>query len=586
MNHSWQRLSLVVLGLTVSVPVFAQPDRLPSAAPRAPAQLPVEKGQPLPKPGSMPPGTNPLVPKPQDDLLPPPRLVPQPGVPGQPGEPGKDGKFLPGGGVPKGKGQEPTPPLPELPPLPPLAGRPTDDQPDTPLELREVVESVELHYPLLAAIEQERTIAGGQLLSSLGSFDLRLNSLQFSNSGTFPHYRSDYALNQLTPFGGASLFAGYRQGLGSFPDYEGKAITGEGGELRAGVRLPLLRDRAIDRARANVAQAQITRQIAEPTIETQRIAFLQAATKTYYTWIGAGLRVKLVEQLLDQARLRSDQIADRVRAGATPLIDHLDNQQTIAARQALLVSARRLLQRATIELSLFYRDSAGNPILVSEKRLPPSFPVPLIPRLDEYPQAAELALQQRPEIRLLRLQYERLLVELRLQENQLLPGLNAVIGGAQDMGLGKKDLDRSNFFVEAGFDLPLQRRDARGKILAIQGQLSQIAERLRFARDTILANVQDTLSALDQAYELREQAALRLKYVKQVEEGEVIRFELAGNDLLRVLLRELATFDARLTLLDAEIEYFRSLADYQAALGIGAYPAPPFDRNNPVRKLE
>ena len=586
MNHSWQRLSLVVLGLTVSVPVFAQPDRLPSAAPRAPAQLPVEKGQPLPKPGSMPPGTNPLVPKPQYDLLPPPRPLPQPGVPGVPGEPGKDGKFLPGGGVPKGKGQEPTPPLPELPPLPPLAGRPTDDQPDTPLELREVVESVELHYPLLAAIEQERTIAGGQLLSSLGSFDLRLTSLQFSNSGTFPQYRSDYAVNQLTPFGGASFFAGYRQGLGSFPDYEGKAITGEGGELRAGVRLPLLRDRAIDRARANVAQAQITRQIAEPTIETQRIAFLQAATKTYYTWIGAGLRVKLVEQLLDQARLRSDQIADRVRAGATPLIDHLDNQQTIAARQALLVSARRLLQRATIELSLFYRDSAGNPILVSEKRLPPSFPVPLIPRLDEYPQAAELALQQRPEIRLLRLQYERLLVELRLQENQLLPGLNAIIGGAQDMGLGKKDLDRSNFFVEAGFDLPLQRRDARGKILAIQGQLSQIAERLRFARDTILANVQDTLSALDQAYELREQAALRLKYVKQVEEGEIIRFELAGNDLLRVLLRELATFDARLTLLDAEIEYFRSLADYQAALGIGAYPAPPFDRNSPVRKLE
>lgn len=585
MNDAWKRLALVLVGLTVSIPVFAQPNTFPSAVRRGGDQPVVAPGQPSKAP-QLPPGTSPLLPLPGDPILPPPRPLPQPAGPGDGIPPGKDGKFLPGGDVPKGKGQEPTANLPELPPLPPLGGQNVADQPDTPLELREVVESVERHYPLLAAIEQERTIAGGQLLSSLGSFDLRLNALQFSNSGTFPQYRSDYSFNQLTPFGGASLFAGYRQGLESFPSYDGKAITGDGGEVRAGVRLPLLRDRSIDRARANVAQAQIGRLIAEPTIETQRIAFLQAATRTYYTWVGAGLRVKLTEQLLDQARLRSDQIADRVRQGATPLIDHFDNQQTVAARQALLVVAQRALQRATVELSLFYRDAAGNPILVSDKRLPSSFPVPLIPRLDEYPQAAQLALELRPEIRLLRLQYERLLVEQRFQENQLLPGLNAIIGGAQDIGQGSPTLDRSNFFVEAGFDLPLQRRDARGKLLTIQGQLSQLAERLRFARDTILANVQDSLSALNQAYELREQAIIRLEYVKKVEEGEVLRFELAGNDLLRVLLRELATFDARLTLLDAEIEYFRSLADYQAALGIGAVPAPIFDRNNPARKLQ
>ena len=51
--------------------------------------------------------------------------------------------------------------------------------------------------------------------------------------------------------------------------------------------------------------------------------------------------------------------------------------------------------------------------------------------------------------------------------------------------------------------MPAQRRDARGKVAATQSQLMQIQRQLQFAKDKIRAEVQDTYSALERAYDGR-----------------------------------------------------------------------------------
>ena len=126
-----------------------------------------------------------------------------------------------------------------------------------PLALDEVLFSVERNYPLLRAIEQERGIAGGRLVTSMRAFDLNLNAGADGQGTTYDNFRSTLGVSQGLPVGGIGAFAGYRNGYGDFPTYNLGQKTADGGEFRAGLTIPLMRDRAIDRPRANIQQARL-----------------------------------------------------------------------------------------------------------------------------------------------------------------------------------------------------------------------------------------------------------------------------------------------------------------------------------------
>lgn len=443
-----------------------------------------------------------------------------------------------------------------------------------PLSLQEVLAAVEANYPLLRSIEQERTVAGGRLLSAMGQFDLNLTAGADGQSpGTYENFRSNFGLSQAIPTGGLGLFANYRNGYGDFPNYSLGQKTADGGEFRAGVSVPLLKDREIDRARATVQQARIDVQIAEPVIDRQRLDFQRAAARTYWAWVAAGERLKLAEDLAKLAAERDGQLKAKVDAGPTANIERVDNQQNIALRNGLLVQAQRGFQQSTIDLSLFLRDSSGQPMLASPSRLP-KFPEVGSLEVKPIEESLQLALQSRPEPRRLRLQREKALVDLRFAMNQTLPTLNAVVSGSQDVGYGKSSssgpygLDRSSLNAGMMFQLPVQRSDARGRVTQAQAQLAQIELQLRNAEDVVRAEVQDIYSALDRAVEFQRQAKNRVELAKTVASAEREQLRLGRSDVLRVTLREQAAFDALLAEVGARQDYFRAAAELKAVLGI------------------
>ncbi|MBM3983798.1 MAG: TolC family protein, partial [Planctomycetes bacterium] len=360
---------------------------------------------------------------------------------------------------------------------------------------------------------------------------------------------------------------------GDFPTYNLGAKTAEGGEFRAGASVPLLRDRAIDRPRANLQQARLDVALAEPVIERQRLDFHRAAARTYWNWVAAGHRLKAVEALVALAVERDDQIKKRVEVGPVANIERIDNQQNIAMRNGVLVQAQRGFQQATIELSLFLRDERGRPTLAGPERLP-AFPDarPLDP--EAFDEALATAFQNRPEPLRLRLLRDKAAVELRLADNQMLPGVNAVVAAAQDAGPGKSStsgpngLDRTTLSAGVAVALPAQRRDARGRVLAARALVGQFDEQLRQAEDVVRADVQDTFSALERAYEFAQQAQKRVELARLVARAERAQLAAGRSDVLRVTLREQAAFEAELTAIGASQGYFRALADFRAALGI------------------
>ena len=482
-----------------------------------------------------------------------------------------------GGGGPVKAGSVPPPPPDEPAPIP---GSPTST--GGPLGLDEVLVSVDQHYPLLRAVEQERVLAGGRLVTAMGAFDFNMTAgADGTGPATYDSFRSNLGVNQLFPGGGVGVFAGYRQGYGEFPTYNLGQKTADGGEFRAGAVVPLLQNREIDRPRAQVMQARLDTRIAEPVIERQRIDFHRAAARVYWAWVAAGQRKRFADELVELAADRDEQLKARIKEGYTANVERIDNQQNLALRYGVQVQARRAFQQATIDLSLFLRDQAGRPTLAGMDRLPPDFPrvEPIDPK--EFDRALQTAFELRPEPRRLRLQREKAVVDLRLAQNQILPTLNAGLGGSQDAGPGKSSLsgpnglDRSNLNASLLFALPVQRREARGRAIQAQAQVNQIEQQLRQAEDVVRAEVQDAFSALEAAAAFYEQARVRVELAATVARAERELLKLGRSDVLRVTLREQATFDAEIIEVGAQQDYFRTVAEWRAALGlVGTVPAP------------
>lgn len=442
---------------------------------------------------------------------------------------------------------------------------------ETPLSLDAVLTSVKSRYPpwLAALIQQD--IMNGRARQALGAFDTTLSAAGvFQPSGYYDGGSSYVAVEQPLSMWGGGLYGGYRFSSGFLADYDKNRSQGDG-QAMVGFRLPLLREGTFDKRRADLFKARIDQELADPLILRQHLDFIRAATISYYNWLSAGLRVQLASQLLGNARDRQTAITEMVERGAQAPIVRTDNERLVVSRELALVSARRLLEAHAIELSLFYRDAADQPVRPADTLLPTTFPKINGPAAGQLTGDIAKALIFRPEIRQVELNMAKNGIDQRLARNDLLPNLDLSLEAAQTLGPNdSKTIDRTE--VQAGISLkvPLQRREAKGRLAIAEGQYTQLMRELQFARDQITAAVQDAHSALQAARDQLSRTARNVELAIELEQAENTRFTQGATDLLALQIREQATFDARLLQLQAQTDFFRALANYRAAIAADA----------------
>ncbi|MCB1279329.1 TolC family protein [Prosthecobacter sp.] len=437
-----------------------------------------------------------------------------------------------------------------------------------PLLVGEVLASVQTQYPPYLAALIEQDIANGRTRQALGSFDLNLNVGGSINPAGYYDGQTGYAmLEQPFSMWGGSVYGGYRLSSGFLPNYN-KDRTGVDGEAVLGFRVPLLRDGTIDKRRAMLWQSQIDQELADPYILRQYLDFTRAATIAYYGWLSAGQRLRLAEELLRIAKDRDSAIAEQVKNGASAPIVKVDNERLVVSREIAVVQATRRFQATSIELSLFYRTrDTAEPILASRSRLPAAFPPH--PRPDESQMTADIgkAAIFRPEIRRIELTIEKAEIDRRLAKNNLMPSLDVGLQAGQAVGRSTpKDIERTELEAKIEFKLPLQRREAKGRLDTVDAQISRLQNEKRFARDRIVADVRDSYSALIAAYESLTQTRRNVELARQLQEAEAERLKQGATDLLALQIREQAGFDAKVTEVEAQAEYFRAQANYRAAI--------------------
>lgn len=438
------------------------------------------------------------------------------------------------------------------------------------LTLDEVVKAADERHPMIVVALRDVDAAQGDQLAAEGGFDpVWRASGTIAPVGGYRNGRVDTVVEQPTPLWGTSVFAGYRiaSGMETFPIYDQKLATNQFGEVRAGVRVPLLRDGPIDRRRATITRTTLGVDIAKLEVTRQRIEIVRLAAHRYWDWVSAGRRLSIAREWLSLASKRDDDIASRARSGDVAEIDRTENQRTMLQRRAAVVSAERALFEAGTELSMFYRDDKGAPVVPDVSRLPSVIPdVSGIDALD--PKVAEVqAYARRPELSTIDAQRTQARVELDLARNQRLPAVDVVVAGSKDFGPGDPKWDKPAVEVSLVVDIPLLARPARGRADSAEATRAKLDQRERFMKERIGVDIRNAWMALRTAKDRADLAREELRIAEALEKAEFDKFNAGDSTLLIVNLREQAAAEAAIRLVDGLVDVHKAVATYRAVMG-------------------
>jgi outer membrane protein, heavy metal efflux system len=435
------------------------------------------------------------------------------------------------------------------------------------LTLPEVTRSAALRFPLVIAALRDHEAAQGDLLAAAGSFDPTLRASGTIALGGYPSQRVDVVIEQPTPLWGASVFAGYRLGLGLFPAYDEKIATNRGGEVRGGLRVPLLRDGAIDRRRASISRAELGVELARLGVEQQRLEVTRLAAQRYWDWLAAGRRVAIARAWRDLATARDADLATRLQRGDVPEAERAENERTILQREAQLASMDRALVEAANELSLFLRDAAGAPVTPTIARMPAALPDPSPTDANGARADEDLALMRRPDLARLEAQAAQARVDLDLSRNQRLPAVDVIVSGSSDLGPGDAARAKPVFEASVMVDVPLPGRAPEGRARAARAITARVDAQASLARDRVVTEVRNAAVSVTTARTRVGLAARELALAERLARAELDRFQLGDSTLLIVNLREQASAEAALRHVDALADYHKAVAAYRAILG-------------------
>ena len=449
-----------------------------------------------------------------------------------------------------------------------LAGGPN------PLTIDEVIDSVYRSYPLLDAAAQQRGIAAGEQLAAQGNFDTSLSAA--SENGTLGYYRTHrHRIGLEQPLmGGGEVFGGHRVGRGYFEPWYKERETSEGGELRAGFLAPLARNRNIDSRRAELWRANVGIQAANPEIQGQLIEFVREAGYAYWSWVAAGEKLRIADRIFGLTEDRSDGIRRQVEEGLIDPPELTDNLRLVAEREGNFIDAQRRLRQAALKLALFSRAADGTPAIPGTERLP-RFPDPT--EIDEQQVAQDIAsaIAQRPEMAVLNFVQRQLEIDLAQAENETRPNVDAVVGGAQDVGEPVNRLkDKQQFELDAALylDVPVQRRKARGKRLATQSKIAQVGAKRQMTQEKIATDVQSVYAALVAAYERVRLTREAVENAEDLAQRARRSYAEGATDLLTVALREQFAISDAEKAVDALLLYYLAQVDYRAAMALDQPP--------------
>lgn len=429
------------------------------------------------------------------------------------------------------------------------------------------VSSVDAYYPQLDAADSRRRIASARRLEVQGAFDPVMTTL---DGYTLMQNTSKFAIRKRVIFNYPAIEIPFRSGIRLLGTYrynprsaQSNFIeTGWNGEYAGGVAVPVLRGLIVNEKETNEKVAKIEEPVATQVYSLTRLDILLKASLAYWNWVGAERKLGVTRKLIQISEILVDAARRRAKAGDLPLIEVTEAEADIQRRLADQIAADLDFKKATYELSMYLFDNNRRPCpFLSEVNVPASWPVPEEYTKEQTELSINRAIARRPELKRIALQRDQARLRLKLAKNDLLPQADALYTQGHDSGASGIGLV---YRVQVTASQPIYLRGARGRIkqsaFAIDAFNSEeIAERQRITAEVMTAAA--SINATRQRYLA---VLLQVRKVEEVYQGEQKRFNLGDSTVFLVTQRERQLFDARVNLINTQVEYLQALARMRA----------------------
>lgn len=443
-------------------------------------------------------------------------------------------------------------------------------QPSGPLLPDEVLSSSATRFPdILESLARKRAAQSDRLAAD-GAFDLVFNARGTDRVTGFwtGGYVNTEARQNLKPYG-AQIYGGYRLSDGTFPIYEDINFTNTLGEFKVGALFSLLRDKNIDNRRFQIEDTRLASAQASLDVTLTQLGVQQQALNAYWLWVATGKEVETYVDLLKIAQDRAINLEKQFRRGALARIALTENQQNIIRREILVAEAQRNFEVAANALSFYLRDVDGNLITPDLSRLPDTDIMRPPEKVEElFDIDPNDVLLNRPELRSLRVAIDRARNKIKLGENDLKPKLDFNVEVSRDIGNiaeGGISRDSTDTIVGFKFTVPLQRREARGRLGRFKAELRAAELRERRTEDQIAIELNKILIDLDTALRLSTLASSEVTQANLMVNAERRKLTLGASDFFLVNIREERAADAQIRATRALLTGRIAQTSYQAA---------------------
>lgn len=432
-----------------------------------------------------------------------------------------------------------------------------------------VVQSVYEHFPLVKAAEENIKKARADYLSAQGAFDpIVKSSLLVSPNGNYKYGNFGAELELPIENSGNKIFTGYRIGRGVYPVYDQNLETYNYGEVRAGFEIPFSRGKAIDPRRTKIKQADIATSISAENYRLEKLKAEYDAAISYWDWYTTGKQLLIQKYMLNLALNRQAALNKSVHKGDVAEVDSLDNQRTIMQRRSALKMYEALFAKASLVLSLYYRDQAGRPVIASVDDLPNKIDVTQNDIADKNISAKiSSIINQHPGIKKYQEEYNSILQDLKQASNDMLPKVNNRLYVAQDLGGGNPPLNRTTINYELVFELPINQREVKGQLAAAKRQMEKIDQERQLQAEQIAVGIKKSLVQIQAAHKIIQYTRQETEMAARVEQAENIRYRHGDSNLFLLNQRELMTSEAQSRYLDAIKNYKSAVATLRYSLG-------------------
>ncbi|MCW5977771.1 MAG: TolC family protein [Bryobacteraceae bacterium] len=215
--------------------------------------------------------------------------------------------------------------------------------------------------------------------------------------------------------------------------------------LRFALTLPLLRNREIDRERANLRVTARQVELSESNVEVKVIEVVERVEEAYWNLVAARQNVQVSSEAVNLAREQLARTRRMIDSGTLAPVEIAAAEAELERRVDTWYASIGQVTQVENALKVLITGSRHEPLWDDE--IVPEERVLEAPQFDQVRQAVDLSLKRRPELRQVGIQEETNAIQSELARNQTLPAMN-LVGGYLSSGLAGSVTTTQNPFVE------------------------------------------------------------------------------------------------------------------------------------------